>query len=63
MEMYSLEEKTVEILFCSRLPAAKGKVWTWTPDSGQGTSYNLTGTGSVAGSHICYNKLSSSSSQ
>ena len=43
-------KKTVERLFCSHLPAANGKAATWTPDSGQGTSYSLAGTGSVAGS-------------
>ena len=30
--------------------AAQGSTGTWTPDSGQGTAYNLAGTGSVAGS-------------
>jgi flagellin len=32
------------------LTAAQGSTAVWTPDSGQGTSYNVTGTGSVAGS-------------
>ena len=30
--------------------AAQGASGVWTPDSGQGTAYNLAGTGSVAGS-------------
>ena len=30
--------------------AAQGSSGTWTPDSGQGTAYNVAGTGSVAGS-------------
>jgi flagellin len=32
------------------LTAAQGSTAVWTPDSGQGTSYNVTGQGSVAGS-------------
>ena len=35
--------------------AAQGATAVWTPDSGQGTAYNLAGTGSVAGSYnSCY---------
>ena len=30
--------------------AARGGTGVWTPDSGQGTAFNVSGTGSVAGS-------------
>ena len=42
--------------------SANGKAATWTPDSGQGTSYSLAGTGSVAGSTSVTTTSSSSSS-
>ena len=42
--------------------AAQGGTGVWTPDSGQGTAYNLTGTGSVAGSTTVTTSSSSSSS-
>ena len=42
--------------------AARGGTGVWTPDSGQGTSYNVAGTGSVAGSTSTSVSTSSSSS-
>jgi len=42
--------------------SANGKSATWTPGSGQGTSYSLAGTGSVAGSTSVTTTSSSSSS-
>ena len=42
--------------------AAQGGSGVWTPDSGQGTAYNLTGGGSVAGSTSVTTTSSSSSS-
>ena len=42
--------------------SANGKAATWTPTSGQGTSYSLAGTGSVAGSTSVTTTSSSSSS-
>ena len=42
--------------------AAQGSSGTWTPDSGQGTAYNVAGTGSVAGSTSTTTASSSSSS-
>ena len=42
--------------------AAQGGSGVWTPDSGQGSAYNLTGGGSVAGSTSVTTTSSSSSS-
>ncbi|MDA9690089.1 flagellin [Betaproteobacteria bacterium] len=42
--------------------AAQGSSGVWTPNSGQGTAYNLTGGGSVAGSTTVTTSSSSSSS-
>ena len=38
------------VVILQSFTAAQGSTGTWTPDSGQGTAYNLAGTGSVAGS-------------
>ena len=43
------------------LTSAKGGTGVWTPDSGQGISYNVAGTGSVAGSTSTTTTTSSSS--